>query len=222
MTKSELIRQRHSVRRYLDKKIEPEKVQKISELIQKINEKTGLHLQFMEPADGVYGSVISRLGGWKNVPAYVALIGPESGQLEEMCGYYGEQIVLLAQELGLNTCWAGMFRAQYVRADVRPGEKLVITIAVGYGADPGKPHKSKSADQVTKADGELPGWFRDGVEAALLAPTAINQQKFCFELRPDGTAALRASAGGPFVRVDLGIVRYHFQIGSGHPCSIVK
>ena len=59
-----------------------------------------------------------------------------------------------------------------------------------------------------------PAWFRAGVEAALLAPTAINQQKFRFELV--GEREVRAVQTGGFCRgLDLGIVKYHFECGAG-------
>jgi hypothetical protein len=42
------------------------------------------------------------------VQNYIALIGKKSSSLEEQAGYYGEQLVLTAQQLGLNTCWVAM------------------------------------------------------------------------------------------------------------------
>ena len=64
----------------------------------------------------------------------------------------------------------------------------------------------------------MPDWFRAGVEAAMTAPTAINQQKFMLTLMRDG-ATVKAAAGlGPYAKMDLGIVKYHFEIGAGdHP-----
>ena len=57
-------------------------------------------------------------------------------------------------------------------------------------------------------------WFFNGMEAALLAPTAMNQQKFFFELSSDNK--INAACGkGFYTKLDLGIVKYHFEIGSG-------
>jgi hypothetical protein len=36
------------------------------------------------------------------------LIRKKSDDLDEKVGYWGEQLVLLAQTLGLNTCWVGL------------------------------------------------------------------------------------------------------------------
>ena len=39
---------------------------------------------------------------------YLVMAAPKGRELEEKVGYYGEKIVILAQSLGLNTCWAGL------------------------------------------------------------------------------------------------------------------
>ena len=75
------------------------------------------------------------------------------------------------------------------------------------------PHKSKSFDTVTQVDGPVPDWFRKGIEAALLAPTAMNQQKFKFYL--DGDTVSAKAGMGFYSKIDLGIVKYHFEIGAG-------
>ena len=90
-------------------------------------------------------------------------------------------------------------------------------IALGYGATQGAPRKSKTAADVSRAE-NAPEWFTKGVEAALLAPTAVNQQKFFLTLRGDKVSA-RAGLGF-FSKVDLGIVKYHFELGSGRDASV--
>ena len=208
-----LIKQRHSVRQYLDKPIEAETMAKINAELDRLNAASGLHMQFMTETEGVFGSLASRFIGWKYVPNYVALVGKDSPGLEETCGYYGEQLVLFLQSIGLNTCWVGMFKAEGVKAEIKEGEKVVITIVVGYGANEGKQHKSKSVSDVTDVTDMSPE-FRAGVECALLAPTAINQQRFFFTMKNGKPAAYNKSKG-PFVNVDLGIAKYHFEAGSG-------
>ena len=105
------------------------------------------------------------------------------------------------------------FRRGKSRCTAAPGEKLVCVIALGYGTTHGVPHKSKSVEQVCRAAGPMPDWFRAGAEAALLAPTAVNQQKFLLTLEGN---TVKAEAGkGFYSGVDLGIVKYHFEIGAG-------
>lgn len=61
---------------------------------------------------------------------------------------------------------------------------------------------------------DMPDWFAKGMEAALLAPTAVNQQKFYIMLE-DGKASGRAGRGF-YTKMDLGIVKYHFEVATGH------
>lgn len=93
------------------------------------------------------------------------------------------------------------------------GEKLACVIAVGYGKNQGKPHKDKPLEKLCNCSGKMPDWFARGMEAVLLAPTAMNQQKFYFTLEGD---RVRARAGRGFLtKMDLGIVKYHFEAATG-------
>ena len=93
-------------------------------------------------------------------------------------------------------------------------------IALGYGETQGVPHKIKSVEDVSIASDITPSWFKKGVEAALLAPTAVNQQKFSFEhvgvknSRHQILAKKGFSMIG-YTKMDLGIAKYHFEIGAG-------
>ena len=213
MLEIEAIKERHSVRNYRPEKIEPDTVQKINEKIAELNAEGNLHFQFIEDVGKTYNKLVNRTMGLSSAPSVIACVGPDDDTVEQRIGYYGEKLVLYAQEIGLNTCWAGMFNRNNINAEVKDGEKLVISIAIGYGADKGKPHKSKTMDQVVEAKGDRPFWFNKGVEMALLAPTAINQQKFKIRLNEDETVDF-IDKGGMFSQVDLGIVRCHFEIGS--------
>jgi hypothetical protein len=121
--------------------------------------------------------------------------------------------------MGLSTCWVALtFKKRYVRKLVEHGAKLVVVIAIGHGATKGSPHGSKKPEDVSSATNP-PEWYARGIEAALLAPTAMNQQKFEFGLSEAGSdgkpVVTLASKGGPYSSVDLGIVRCHFELGAG-------
>lgn len=81
------------------------------------------------------------------------------------------------------------------------------------GINQGRAHKSKPFKKVTIVEGEIPDWFRKGVNAALLAPTAINQQKFTFILK-DGKVQVKDGLGF-CIKTDVGIVKYHFELAAG-------
>lgn len=213
MSGLDAIKNRHSVRNYEAKKIEADKVEKIRAKIEELNKEGNLHLQFMEDAGKTYNKLFNKVAGLGSAPSVIACVGIDDETLEQRVGYYGEKLVLFIQELGLNTCWAGTFNEKNIGAEVGDGEKLVISIAVGYGKDKGKPHKSKSLEQVIEAKGDRSYWFNKGVDMALLAPTAINQQKFTIRLNEDESVDF-VDKGGIFSQVDLGIVRCHFEIGA--------
>lgn len=212
----EAVNARHSVRQYEDRALSPEAVSALQAEIKECNEKSGLHIQLITNEPKAFDSFMARYGKFSGVTNYIAMVGKKGPRLEETCGYYGERLVLLAQQLGLNTCWVAMTYAKIKTAfSVKQGEKLCIVVSLGYGKTQGVPHKSKSFDQVAKADGQMPEWFKKGVKAALLAPTAMNQQKFQFALH--GNQVSVKPGMGFYTKIDLGIVKYHFEIGADNP-----
>lgn len=214
MTLQEAMIQRHSVRKYQDRPISNIARFLLEECIAKCNAESGLHIQLITDERKAFALT------FKGVSNYIVMAGKNREDLDELCGYYGEKIVLFVQQLGLNTCWAGFNGAVMVKAyRLEEGERYCISIAVGYGETQGEERKSKSFSDVTKVSGDVPAWFRSGTEAALLAPTAMNQQAFRFELTDDGKVKA-TTRRGPFTKVDLGIAKYHFEVGSGRDSSI--
>ena len=188
----EAVQKRHSVRMYQDREI-PDSIKKeLLDFINQCNQISGLNIQLILDEPKAFDNFMAHYGKFSGVKNYLALIGKKSVKLEEMCGYYGEKIVLKAQQLGLNSCW-------------------VITL--GYGIDNGATHKIKTIEQVSEVTGDMPSWFETGVKTALLAPTAMNQQKFKFILN-DNTVKVKPGLGF-YTKLDLGIVKYHFEIGAG-------
>lgn len=212
---TDAIRDRHSVRKYLDKQIEKEKTDALLTRICEINRQSGLSVQLALNEPQAFGGLLGSYGMLSGVKNYFALVGKDTPELSEKCGYYGELLVLEAQKMGLNTCWvAGSYQKSKTVCNIEKGEKLVCVIALGYGENSGKPHKGKPLEKLYKSDGEAPEWFIRGVESASLAPTALNQQRFLFEYS-DGRATAR-SLGGFYSDIDLGIVKCHFELTSGH------
>ena len=211
------IESRHSVRQYTDRVIEGEALERLEAAIAQVNQQSGLHIQLVLDEPGAFTGFAAHYGRFRGVRNYLALVGPDTPDLDELCGYYGERLVLEAQDAGLSTCWVGgTFNKRKARYEVAPGEKLCLVISLGYGENAGRPHRSKKLEKVCETGGrEMPAWFEKGMQAALLAPTAINQQHFVISLGAGDTVRAR-STGGPFANVDLGIVECHFELGSGH------
>ena len=208
------IRERHSVRRYKEDKISKDIVEKINDLIKEINKQSGLNIQFKTNDKDTFADYKLHYGKIYDCANYIALIGDKKEKnLEEKVGYYGQRIVLEAHELGLNTCWVGAgYSKSSLNVDVQKGQKLICIIAVGYGVHNGKSRPSKTYEEVSNTK-DAPSWYQKGIEYALLAPTAINQQKFKFQLLDNNTVSVKAGIG-PFSKVDLGIVKLHFELGA--------
>lgn len=221
MTLLQAIHARHSVRRYIDKPLEAELVSRLQQKIEEVNREGALHIQLVTDEPRAFRGKMA-YGTFRGVSNYLVMAGTRSDDLSERIGYYGEQLVLLAETLGLNTCWAGVtynnIREAYTLGD---DERLCCMIALGYGNDPGRKHKRKSVEQLSNASDATPEWFRKGVEATVLAPTAINQQKFHFTYlgtTPQGKGLVRAERSFSLIgytRMDLGIAKLHFEIGAG-------
>lgn len=211
----DIMRERHSVRQYQDRKIEENIRKELEACLDDCNKESGLNIQIIYDEDKCFDTMMARYGKFTGVTNYIALVGKNSETLEETVGYYGEKIVLRAQALGLNTCWVAMtYGKGKCAAKINKGEKLVCVIALGYGQTQGVPHKNKDLVQVCKQGENQPSWFLKGVEAALLAPTAMNQQKFYFDLH-NNQVSVKAGLGF-YTKLDLGIVKYHFEAISGH------
>lgn len=210
----EAMKQRHAVREYDGaRKIEQDKLDILNERISSINKESGLHIQLVTGEPKAFDGFMAHYGKFSGITNYIALIGKKDSSLNEKCGYYGELLVLLAAQLGLDTCWVAMSYAKVKNAyDISQGEKLCCVISLGYGKTHGIPHKSKTAKEVAVIKEDTPKWFIDGVNAALLAPTAMNQQKFGFML--DGDKVIAKAGKGILSDIDLGIVKYHFEIGA--------
>ncbi len=217
MTELEALQSRHSVRKYQDRPLESSAVAALQEEIEKINKEGDLHMQLVLNERKAFKGFLS-YGSFSNVANYVMVVGKKSDSLEYRAGYYGEKLVLFAQSIGLNTCCVGLTYKKVDGAfEVGSDEKVVLCIAVGYGeADGYRSHKIKRPDQVSNVTPNSPEWFKKGVDAALLAPTAVNQQKFYFEYIPDNK--VKPSKGTSLVgytKIDLGIAMYNFEIGAG-------
>lgn len=211
---TEVMKKRHSVRQYTARPLSENIISALREEISACNGESGLHIQLVINEPKAFDGLMARYGKFSGVANYLAMVGKKNANLDEKCGYYGERIVLKAQQLGLNTCWVAVTYSKVKSAySLEKGEKLCLVIALGYGEIQGIPHKGKSPAEVSESGTNPPDWFKRGIDAALLAPTAMNQQKFRFIL--NGNTVMAKSGSGFCTKVDLGIVKYHFEIAAG-------
>ena len=221
MTIQEAIEARHSVRAYKDLPLSEEIVKLLEDELVKLNNEGQLHIQLICNEPKAFQGTMAKYGKFRNANNYLVMAGKKADDLDERIGYYGEHLVLLAQTFGLNTCWVGLSYSKVPGTYVLDeGEKIACYIAIGYGETQGSGHKIKTVEQVSNASDITPSWFKKGVEAALLAPTAVNQQKFSFEYvgMNNNRHQVRANKGFSMIgytQMDLGIAKYHFELGAG-------
>lgn len=220
MTLLEAIKLRHSVRRYTETPLAPDIIQELQEKIEEINHKSGLHIQLIVNEPKAYKGIFA-YGKFSGVTNYFVIAGNKGKDMDETAGYYGELLVLYAQQLGLNTCWTGLSYQKVKNTyTLNEGEHVICYIALGYGESQGCGHKSKPMEEISNVSDQTPDWFHKGIEAVCLAPTAINQQKFYFKYNNASSGKPKVSTRRDFslagyTKIDLGIAKLHFEIAAG-------
>lgn len=220
MTILDAIKTRHAVRKYADKPIETAKVATLRSEIESLNAESGLNIQLVLDEPKCFSTGMWKYGQFSGVKNYFVMAGPKGKETEEKIGYYGETLVLLAQTLGLNTCWVGLtYKKIPGTYTLRDGDIVHCVISLGYGTIPGVQHPLKPVEQFYESEGLPPKWFQDGMKAVMLAPTAVNQQKFKFILHEGNKVEVKTSFSMVgYTNIDLGIVKYHFEVGAGKDC----
>ncbi len=215
MTLQEAMSARHKVNKYKDKPIPTDIVSKLNERIEFQNHEHGLNIQLVTQNKEGMPAIIAKMMS-KGVQNYIILAGPDKPKVDEMLGYSSADLMLYAQTLGLNTWWiGGMFSRKGVKKNSNAGDnaKIIGIVAIGYGENQGIPHKSKSASEISSYEGESPEWFKAGVSACLLAPTAMNKQ--AFTIKGKSNKVKMTCNNGSYSGADLGIGKYHFELGAG-------
>jgi len=213
MAITKAMQERHMVRKYTDKPIPADIVARLEERIAQDNRAKGTYVKLMVGDTSAFNAAI-KLVLAKNVRNYLIMAGDDAPDLDERLGWVGADIMLYAQELGLNSWWVGGTFSRDVVSKLVDGRHATGVVALGYGATQGKPHKSKLPEEVSEyVGGQAPAWFTEGVEAALLAPTALAKQPF--HIRGEGNRVSIAHEGGTFAGADTGLVKYHFEVGAG-------
>ncbi len=213
---------RHSVRSYQPKPLSPEAIQALKQAMDQCFRNTPLRIQLVTNEPTAFKGIAS-YGMFQGVENYLIIYKPQEGNWDEQVGYYGEYLVLTAQVLGLNTCWVGLtYKKVSSVFSSPPNYKIACVITIGHGTTQGSLHKKKSIERLSNYSPTSPSWFRQGVEAARLAPSAINQQKFYFQLTNhfsgEGLPIIKAQRGYSLIgytKMDLGIAKLHFELAAG-------
>ena len=198
MTEIEAIRARHAVRNYTAKPLSPEIIDELSQEIEQCNRQGQLHIQLVTENEDAFKTFIPLFGRFKNVKNYIALAAKKQGDFYVKCGYCGARLMVKAQQAGLNSCWVtNTYNAKKCPVSLEPHEELVGVIAIGYGTTDGTQHKSKSMEKL------------------------FNKQNFFIEASGN-TVSIRPKDNRPMSQIDIGIVKYHFEVGAGRENFIWK
>jgi hypothetical protein len=220
MEMMELMKSRHSVRRYLEKPIAEELRAAINIFIDETKLASGLNIRVCYDEPRAFQTLLAHYGSFRNAVNYIAFVGKK--EEETKVGYFGEAIVLKLQELGINTCWVAVsYSKRKTPLKINKDETILCVISFGYGETQGTMHRSKKVSDISEVIGEKPSWFDAAVEAALLAPTAVNQQKYKIVCE-NGIVTVRPNGIGYYVNIDLGIIKYHFEAATGQKAEIIS
>ncbi len=211
MDMKEAMEKRHMVRKYTDEPLKEDMIKKLNERIEENNKAHNLNMKLMIKEEHAVNALIKLLLA-RGVRNYIILAGETSSNLDEKLGYAGADVMLYAQTLGLNTWWVGGTYNRSVAKYV-DNKKVIGIIAVGYGISQGVPHKSKVASEVSNINESSPEWFKNGIKAALLAPTALNKQDFM--IKQNGNKVSIECNNGIFTGANVGLIKYHFDLGAG-------
>lgn len=211
MDYAQAMEERHTVRSYDGRPLPDDIVKKLNDRIGYWNSRFGLGMELRTEEEAF--SPFIRLTMAKQARNFIILAGKDTEALDSDLGYAGADLVLFAKTIGLDSWWIG---GTYNRGKIRklvPGLLVLGIIVVGYGENHGKPHASKKPEDVSSYEGDRPRWFDDGVEAALLAPTALNKQDFMIAGKGEGVSV--SYGKGVMSGIDRGIVRFFFETGAG-------
>jgi hypothetical protein len=169
----------------------------------------------------------------------VAFIGDMNAtNVQEQIGYVGEAIVLEMTALGLGTCWVGGFFRKEVAAsavNLTESERVIAVTPIGYAKQLvtfgekaitgfGRSHRRKRLSVLTTGlhSLEWPQWIRTSLQAARLAPSAVNRQPWRFKVEHESITVSDGTKGPDFnvsKRLDCGIAMLHIEVAAAN-CGV--
>ncbi len=221
--KFDILKNRISRRSFLKTPIE--EIEKVREIVKEIDGKDDVSFELLEDGGRVFYTLKLVYGWFKNVTNVVMLrmpVGDPNGK--EKIGYHGQDMILKFTELGLATCWVCVdfdkIKAKY-NTDTH---ELVAVIIVGNAPDELTASEKSIFDLMHQNRAELsdclisrktpPQWVMDGLEVVMYAPSTINKMKPTFYF-DDGEVSVSVPNTFSYDFVDLGIFKYHFEVGAG-------
>lgn len=187
-----------------------------------------------KPTKDIFKGIVGGYGKVSGAPAFIAFIGDmRAPNVQEEAGYTGEGIILEATALGLNTCWvAGFFKPESVASlvEIKGYEQVLAVTPVGYASGFeslgerlmtgfGLTHRRLPLSKLISGHpvDSLPEWAKGSLEAARLAPSAVNRQPWGFIIQDDGITVFVRTKGPEFnvsKRLDCGIAMLNLEVAA--------
>jgi hypothetical protein len=227
----EAIGARHSRRRHVDRPIESETADTLRRHCEDFRPFDGIRAVMADAPQDVFTGVLGPVGSYGSVrgaPALLAFVGPEGRDVE--VGYVGEAAVLEATALGLATCWvAGTFDRELAHRTLplEAGEHVHAVTPVGYAQESKRGSERtlarvlgarlrKDEDEIAPGlDDSWPGWAREAVDAARLAPSGANRQPWRFRMDENALVLSLAPGKTYWTRgLDCGCALLHAELGA--------
>jgi nitroreductase len=200
----------------------------ILKLIDKINEKSSLNIQFIKDGEEGISGFKASYGMISGVKSFIALVGNNKIEnFKQKLGYYGEMIVLEATSIGLGTCWVGgTYDNKKCKSHIKFNEQdeLVCIIVIGH-----TPKELSIKEKVVKKLNEknkrledivisnknnICSWIEIGIKCALKSPSALNKKEISYEIYENKIKAFISSKNHGYEEIDLGISMLHFELGA--------
>jgi nitroreductase len=223
---------RRSRRRFDPRPIEPNLLANLQDICAKFRPYPEARAVVVtQSPDEVFKGAIGHYGKIKDAPAFIAFIGRmDSPYVQERVGYLGEGIILESTALNLATCWvAGLFRPEVAGrfAGANEGERVLAVTPVGHPQEEwsleekimsgfGRNHRRKPLAKLVTGpeESKWPAWIKQALDAARLAPSAVNRQPWRFHVEPEQITISVDSLKETFhisKRLDCGIAMLHLE-----------
>ena len=221
------IKKRCSRRKYTNRPIDSKYVQQLEDSIALYNKESGLNIKLVIGSGAeLFNGFRKSYGLFVGVRNYIAMIGGKDlpNRMEKV-GRFGEKIILEATAMRLSTCWVGTSYDKKAAATLcSANDTLDCVIAIGYSdkkhslkermMEYGMHRQNKAKKTLTEAEEPVPEWFKQGMDAVYLAPTARNLRPFVFKYK-DGQVTASITNPTETAMIDLGIAKLHFELRAG-------
>lgn len=181
-----------------------------------------------EAPEALFVGIVGAYGGISHAPSAIIMLGADESA--ERVGYTGEALVLEAVALGLDTCWVGgLFSSGHAAraAGPMPAERVFAVCALGHALERttlkervlsggSRARHRRPAEEIAPGCDSWPAWARDAVEAARIAPSAMNKQPWRFRMEDDRLVVGFEPPDRPRIskRLDCGIAMLHAEIAA--------